>query len=496
MSRASRAEVRALRSQMREWRRGRADTTVGEVLSEAYIAVFAVCMLGAMAISAIVQTRDSFTAACTTTSCEDARSTMAWVAALGVLAVTLAAARTVGPVMVSPAVGSWLLTAPLDRAPLLRPRLLATTVVTTLGAALISAVASVLAGFGVTTIVVFTAAVAVTATCALMFAAVWQPHGGGATRLAGWVMAAAAWLGLVSIAGSAEPGALDASGWHPQAGVAAIVLLGALSALLLVRALAALSRVRRDQLTPGGSLLASLSGALAGLDLALMYDVLIGRRWLRVSTVRPVRGGPGGAWALVWRDIVRLRRSASSLVILIAAAVVPYVAAALDLGEVVPLIGGLTAFGAGLALCSALRTSSRTPGLVRCFPMSAAVVRTACLAVPGALLVIWALAAAPALHRAMEPITWPDAAAVAVAMGLAGICAIARWLLASPPDYSRPLVSSPAGAIPTGLFGSLLRGFDVLILVIAPVLFAPSLIGAEVSVVLATIVLAVLLNRR
>ena len=43
-----------------------------------------------------------------------------------------------------------------------------------------------------------------------------------------------------------------------------------------------------------------------------------------------------------------------------------------------------------------------------------------------------------------------------------------------PPDYAKPLVSTPAGAVPTNLYGSVLRGFDVLLVAVTPVLFAPT----------------------
>lgn len=85
---------------------------------------------------------------------------------------------------------------------------------------------------------------------------------------------------------------------------------------------------------------------------------------------------------------------------------------------------------------------------------------------------------------------------VSVAAGTAALAAIARWLLAGPPDYSQPLVSSPAGAVPISLIGSTLRGFDVLALGIVPLLVAPDATGALVSVALSGSVLSYLVSRR
>lgn len=460
MSRAPVAEVRELRRQVREWRRGRADTTLTQVLSDAYITVFAVAMLGAMAISAI-----------------------------------LAAARAVGPVLVSPATGSWLLAAPVDRGAVLRPRLVWAGMLSAVSAGLLSAVISSLAGLDDSGVAVFTTAMVGGGMCAVMFAAVVQTRSSHNVRLLTWVLGTATWLGLVVVAAGAAPPAPRSPLQSGIAGIVAAVLIGLAAAALLVSAASGLADIHRSRLTPGGSLLASLSGALASLDLALTYDVAVARRWLLTSTVRPVRGGPSGVWALVWRDVIRLRRSAPSLVMFAGALVVPYIVITLDLGEIVALLGALTAFATGLGLFSALRTTSRNQGLLRCFPMSGVQVRMACLVVPAAVLVVWALGATPAIHEGLAPISWPDSVLVTTAMGFAAIASIARWLLAQPPDYSAPLVSSPAGAIPTGLPGSLLRGFDVLVLLTAPVLIAPSAVGAAVSLALAAVVVTVLIRR-
>ena len=47
-----------------------------------------------------------------------------------------------------------------------------------------------------------------------------------------------------------------------------------------------------------------------------------------------------------------------------------------------------------------------------------------------------------------------------------------------PPDYRLPLVTSPMGAVPTSLYFSVLRGFDVLLLGTVPLLISPTPTGA------------------
>jgi hypothetical protein len=465
-----------------------------EVLSDAYIALFATCMLSAMAISAIHETRVSISASCTTAACADARFSSSWVCITAMLALTLAAGRAVGPVQVSPAEGSWLLATPVDRASVLRPRLWLVAAVTSVGAAVVGSVASTLAGFAAPAIALVAAAAAASGVAAAMFAAIAQSHGGWATRLLTWALGLATWVALVLIAASVVPAAPRSAPLTPAIGVAiaGAIWIGALA--LLVAGARNLSRIHRNRLVPGGALLAGLSGALAGLDLTMMYDILVAQKWLTRATVTPTRGGPKGPWALVWRDVIRLRRSAPSLVILAAAAVAPYLVHALDLGTLTVLAGALTLFLAGVPLCAALRTTNRNPGLMRCFPMSPVAVRSACLVVPATITLLWSVATLPAAHGATSA-TWTASAFIAIAMAMSGLAAMARWLLAPPPNYAQPLVSSPGGGIPPGLMLSLLRGFDVLVLTTAPILISPTATGAVVSLLLGAGVLALVVRR-
>jgi hypothetical protein len=64
-----------------------------------------------------------------------------------------------------------------------------------------------------------------------------------------------------------------------------------------------------------------------------------------------------------------------------------------------------------------------------------------------------------------------------------------------PPDYRLPLVTSPMGAVPTSLYGSLARGFDVLLLGTAPLLISPTGAGASWSIGLVAVVLSFLVTR-
>ncbi|MET1037476.1 MAG: DUF6297 family protein [Aeromicrobium sp.] len=482
---------------MRSWRRGRADTTLYEQLSEAYIWVFSAVLIGAMTISAMIQTRVSIATGCTASTCEDARTSLVWASVAGVVAVALAAAQAVGPVMVTPATAAWLLATPVDRGPLLRSRLALAALTSGLACGVLVGVTSLLAGLAAISIVLLGLIGATAGAAAVMAAATWQSGGGRTTRRAALVLGAltSGWMLLI-----ATDRAPDTSTTWSGGPAGWVVLAGAvvLTMVLTIAALGRLAGLLRAQLVPGGSLVASLSGALAGLDLTLAYDVLVSRRWRTVATVRPVRGGPGGVWALVWRDVVRLRRARGAVMALVASLLVPYVVVRLGLDDVIVLASALSAFLAGIWLCSALRTTASNPGLVRCFPMSRAAVRSATLVVPGIALVVWSLAAAPAIAHVVDDSPTRPAGTVLVALttGMAALGAIARWLLAPPPNYSQPLIASPAGAIPTTLIGSVFRGFDALLLLTIPLLVAPDATGSLVSLALNAALLTFLVNRR
>ncbi len=492
----ARTEVRALRRQIHDWRDGRVDTRIIDVLADAYIAIFATIMLGAMAFNAVRQIRIESTNACASAVCSDARASLPWVFAAGGLAVILLLARLLGPLMATPAEGSWLLSAPADRRILLRPRLARAGILALIAGILIGSVDATIAGFDVSTGVVFAAIIVVGCAGMTMAAALDQARERHIAQFALWLLGAVIWTGLVGVASGRIPAGLPERPHFGPLGLVCWVAVAVATIALAWRAYAALESIRKETVTAGGAFLSSLSGALAGLDLGLVYDILMARKWRSRSIVRPVRGGPAGSWALVWRDVIRLRRSAHTVVVLAATLVVPYVAATLDLGKAVPAVGALTAFLAGLGLCSGLRVLTRTPGLIRCFPMPAASVRQVGLIVPGVVLVIWGLASAPAYVNSMAAGNVSAAVLVGIAVGLAALTAIARWVTAPPPNYSGPLVSSPSGAVPPSLFGNVLRGLDVLLLLTAPLLLASPTLGAQISLALAFIVLTILINRK
>jgi hypothetical protein len=474
------AEVRGLRQQI--------------ALSDAYIALFATAMLTSMAVSVVVNVRTVAGDECRSAACTDARAALPWLFGVSLVTGALAVSRLFGPLLVSPAVATWLLPTPVDRRALLRTRLAGTGAVALLLAAVLAAGAGTLAGFPSAEVLSYAGCAGAACLLAVGVAALCQAARSRLAQVLTWLLAAAVWAGLLLLTFDAVPAAASASrdgaGWS-----VAVAALAGLALLATWRAYAALPRLGRDQLTPGGSLVPGLSGALASLDFALVYDVLVARHWRSRSTVRTVRGRGLGPSALVWREVVRLRRTPQVLLVLAASLVVPYLGSTLGLGRADLLVATTTGFLASLGLFSSLRVLSRTPSLVRCLPLTPAQVRTACLSVPALVVLAWALAGVPALDEALD-VPGSEALALGLAVGVTAVTAVVRWVTGRPPDYQLPLVTSPMGAVPTSLYVSAARGFDVLLLGSAPLLIAPNLTGAEISIGLDAVVLAVLLNRR
>lgn len=487
------AEVRELRSQMRTWRRGHANTRIIDALSDTYIALFAAAVLGSMVVSVILRLRRESLQECITGACLEARSMMPWLAGLAAVLLVLVLARLFGPVFVSPAFASWLMSAPLDRGALLRTRLLWSLVLATLLGSVVGATAASLGGFTAAAVVAFTGSVSVAAVAATLLATRSQVQEEPSACLLTWSLVATVWLGLLTLAVGHAPVASAPQvplWWYVGLAVAVLIVLAAAG-----RVVRGTAQIRRRQVAPGGRLAPAMSGALATLDLALAHDVLLARRWRSHAPVRSRRGGPCGPVALVWLDLVRLTRSPQAVVILLAAVVVPYAVEAAGLQRVVSLIAAFTGFLAALGLCSALRVVARTPALGRMLPFSTATTRAATLAVPAVATMVFAAATAPALLRAMDT-AWPDAPLLALAVGGSSTAAAVRWTTGRPPDYSRPLISSPMGAVPTNLYGSAVRGLDVLIVTSAPLLIVTTTWqGALASIVISLGVLGYLLGR-
>lgn len=474
------ASTRELRGLMKDWRRGRATRNLGQALSDAYVAVIAALMIGAMTVNVILKAQ-RVVAGCDTASCLSARALLPWAAVLAAVATALAVARLFGPVLASAAEGFWLLDAPISRSRLLRSRLVAALAGAFVGGALIGGLVALLTGSGGPESAVWAVATGVSASAAVAAAAAQQGRERHKlSRVASFVfgfLAVVALLGVVGVAADRLTFSLTTSlGTEIGGAVAALALV-----VLLIGgglAVARLASIRRTRLVSGGSLVRGISGAFFALDIGLARDIVVQRRTMEIGHVTPRRGHGEGLQALTWREWQRLRRFPQPLIGWAGTLVVPYASEALGLSAVTPVFGALALFGAIVPMLNGLRVLTRSGGLARCLPFSTAQIKMSMVTAPAILAAVWAVLVAPAFAGVVSggagrPLG--TASLMAVATAAAGLLAAIRWTQAKGVDFSKPMVSTQAGALPPGLVTNLFRGFDVCLLATAPMLlgFSP-----------------------
>jgi hypothetical protein len=490
------ASPRELKRLIKDWRAGRATRNVLQAMSDAYVAVFAAVMLGAMVVNVVLNAQRTI-AQCTSESCLSARTILPWAAFAATVAMALAASRLFGPVLASAAEGFWLLDAPISRAQLLRSRLVGGVLAAFLGGALVGGLVSALTGSGTTEVMVWAAATAFSAAASVAFAAAQQGVDRHVlTRVATYVFGLLGVGALFSVVGVA-------AGWFSlglsdNLGIEIGVIMIAASALVLaasaVLAALRLGQIRRARLLSGGALVSGISGAFFALDIGLARDIVVERRAIERGHVRPKRGKGLGLEAIIWREWQRLWRFPQPLLVLAGTIVVPYACDALGMSTLTPVVAALALFGAMIPLLGGLRVLTRTGGLARCLPFSLARIKLASIAVPAILAGIWTVATTPAYlgfgDGAVQR-TVPDASFIAVATAAAGLLAAVRWTQAKGVDFGAPMVASQAGAFPPGLVTNLFRGFDVCLLTTAPLLLGLSPFW---SLLIAAIAAMILLN--
>ncbi len=490
------ASPRELKRLMQDWRAGRATRNVLQAMSDAYVAVFAAVMIGAMVVNVILKAQRTV-AQCTSATCLSARAILPWAAFAATVGVALAVSRLFGPVLASAAEGFWLLDAPISRSKLLRSRLVGAIVAAFLGGAVLGALISALTGSGLTEVLVWAGATALSAASSVAFAAAQQGiERHRLTHLATYVFGVLAVGALFSVVGVA-------AGWvsfglSDDVGIelGLIMIAGSTLVLLISTVLAALrlGQIRRTRLLSGGALVSGISGAFFALDVGLARDIVVERRAIERGHVHPRRGKGVGLEALIWREWQRLWRFPQPLLVLAGTIVVPYAADALGMSVLTPVLAALALFGAIIPLLNGLRVLTRTGGLARCLPFSLARIKLASIAVPAILAGIWAVATTPAYlgfgDGAIDrPV--PEAFLTAVATAAAGLLAAVRWTQAKGVDFGAPMVASQAGAFPPGLVTNLFRGFDVCIITTAPLLLG---LSPWWSLGIAGIAAAILLN--
>jgi Family of unknown function (DUF6297) len=500
-------QARDLRRRMRAARRTHADRTIWRQLEDAYVWVFGILLVGAMAGSAARQLNLQV-ADCSSLGCSVVGERLWPILLLLLVATALRVLLAVGPVVASNATGFWLLASPVDRSALLRP---AYGAVLAGGVALgaIGAVAGMaLPGlWSLQTIAfgaVFLAAVLTCTVCVAVLAQVSERRTTWLLRFADALLVVTAVLAglltrrvreLTSDRGVEVLSMSAPSGWQPDrpgvsedvVGFLAVALLTSL--FLVVVAGRSLRRLRTARVVAGGDLVAGLAGAAASLDVGLLADVVATRRWRQVARVRFWPGRFAGSLAIVQREACRVLRWPRRLVFGGALLIVPYSVASLGGLDLVLLIAAGACLVATRPLVEGLRTVSRSPGLARALPLSPRGVRIAYAVVPGGFALLWSLLAAPA---------FADVAGAGVAVVQAGVVAAAvlagvvRHGSAPRPSYDGPLLATPIGAVPPGLMSQPLRGLDATVVSLLPALLGvPPAIALAAALAVLALVLVV-----
>ncbi|CAL8972351.1 MAG: hypothetical protein BGO38_12915 [Cellulomonas sp. 73-145] len=472
--------------------RTRAGAGVGSLLSDVYYAVIMLAIAVGVALGVAQQLRVALPPAPAVAAPHGLNlPTLVTVLVAGLVGVLVSLAGRLGPVAAGGAEASWWLSLPVPRRGLLRPAARRLPLVAAAAGAVVVALldAGLLADGG-DRVLRAAAAGALGSVLLVLLAAVGQSLGVARrhTALVGDLVLAAAPLVAIglTLAGT-RVGALPVPSW-PLLVVAAVVVVG-LAAVVDRR----LDRIPARTLRESGSVVTQAIGAVVSMDSRELGRALSAgsespaRR--RISRLRTVRGATS---ALITADLVLLRRSSRHVVQLAVAALVPLLA------TVVPQLAApaavllallLSGMVAQSATAEGARRGEMAPVLDRALPLAAKTVRRLRMVVPGGVMLVWNLVVFAGLGRWAADV--PGWLALAVAGTPVWAAGAVRAAYRPAPDWNKPLVSTPMGALPTGVASVIARGPDVLVLGLLPTWIAVLLRTVSPTLLLVQAALAV-----
>lgn len=472
--------------------RTRAGAGMGSLLSDVYYAVIMLAIAVGVALGVAQQLRVVLPPAPAVAAPTGLNlPTLVTVLVAGLVGVLVSLAGRLGPVAAGGAEASWWLSLPVGRRGLLRPAARRLPVVAAVSGAVVVALldGGLLADDG-GRVLRAAAAGALGAMLLVLAAALVQSVGVARRRtsLVGDLVLAAAPLVAVglTLAGTRLP-ALPVPSWLV---LAAVVLVVAAVAALVDRRL---DRMPARTLRESGSVVTQAVGAVVSMDsrelgraLSAGVEAPARRRTSRLRTVR------GAASALVTADLVLLRRSPRHVVQLVVAALLPLLA------TVVPQLASPGAVLLGVLLAGTVAQSATAEGarrgemapvLDRALPLPARTVRRLRMVVPAAVMLVWNLVVFAGLGRwAADVPAWLALAVAGTPVWAAGAV---RAAYRPAPDWTKPLVATPMGALPTGVASVIARGPDVLVLGLLPTWIAILLRTVSPTLLLVQAVLAV-----
>ena len=474
--------------------RRRSEAGIGDLLGDVYYAFIMIAIGFGLALGVagrLTSTAPPVAAAGTGAS-------LPTVVAVGLLAlagVALTLAGRLGPVGLGGAEATWWLGLPVDRRRLVRPAAWRIPLVAAGSGALIAGVldGGLLEDPGIGHVLRISVAAALCGAGIVLLAGLVQSWRGNhlAVITGNVVVALSPVIAAVAVLG----------GWRmnglPDAPPLALAGGTVLVALLVIALDRRLGSIRGRSLRESGSVAAQAAGALASMDSRELGRVLTDRvarqRRRRSLRLRWVRGPKTGIAAA---DLAVLVRSPRHLVQVLVAALLPALVVttpqlAGTIGVVVAVVAG--GYVAMLATGEGARRAEMAPVLDRLLPLSAQGVRRVRLIVPAAVMLLWAVVAFGTIGL------WRGDLAMWLLLGVLTTPVWAGGALRTAyrpaPDWGGDLVSTPMGALPTGVAAVLARGPDVVVIGMVPALIA-LVIGSVPSAVLSAQVLTSVLAAR
>lgn len=475
----------ALRSELRARRRAHSDRTLADALEQLYVWLFTALTLGGMAGAVVVRVWSEL-ARCEAAGCVDARDVLPLPLGVTLVAVAVRTLVALGPVVASPAAGTFLVGTPVDRRRLLAGPATGLLAGGVLGGAGLAAVVVLLTSSAPGTLGAGAAAGAVLGLALVAAAVLAQPLPAfrralaiGSDVLVAVAITVVALTVVVAVGADVGPDAVvPSSAWADPTALRAAAALGLVPAAALVAlAFHRLGRLPRRELVAGGELLTGLAGAAASMDTSLVSDLLTARRFRRLGGARSRPGLGTGPVAIAVREATRMVRSPQRLVLAAGLLVVPYALDLIAVPSAAPLVAATVGYLALRPTTAGLHTVARSAGLRRGFPMSDLALRLSFMTPALLATAVWSAAAAPAVAGGGTALfgagpasatSWPTAAA-ALAAGIAA--GLVRSATRKPVSFDGPLISTPAGALPAGFVAQLFRGPDFLVIGALPLTF-------------------------